>query len=180
MYPGAGRQPGGQDVDPNDLTHPYNQPIYYDDVEDMSNYMDYDEVPAPGDDYDDGLALDTPPPGEQMRIQHFHNVFNTSTVMSAGPGSGPHPPSQQTPQQQQQQQRHQSQPMLQPDYTYTYHQTHLAPDASRRLRTRHREDRLSALSVLLDRELLMLQALGTNEVLTCPLPFCVLEFALES
>lgn len=177
MFPGAGRQPG-QNPDPNDLTNPYNQPIYYDDVEDMGNYMDYDEVPAAEDDYDDGLVLDIPQAGEQMRIQHYQNVFNTSPVMPGG--SGPHPPQQQSLQQQQQQQRHQAQPMLQPDYTYTYHQTHLAPDASRRLRARHREDRLSALSVLLDRELLMLQALGTNEVFTTYLPVYLSGSILES
>lgn len=168
MYAGAGRSPG-QEVDPNDLTHPYNQPIFYDEGEDMGNYMDYAEDPPAEDDFDDGLALDIPP-GEQMRLQHFNNVFSTPTVMPAGPEPQPPPPPQQ---------RHQSQPILQPDYTYTYHQTHLAPDASRRLRTRHREDRLSALSVLLDRELLMLQALGTNEVFFSPLPpLCILHLYL--
>lgn len=165
MYQGAGRPPPAQEIDPNDPTYPYNQPMYYDEGEDdIGNYMEYDEEAPLPEDLNDELALDTPP-GEQMRLRHFQNVFNTSTVMPGASGPQPPPPPPQ-PQQQHQhpQQRHPSQPVLQPDYTYTYHQTHLAPDASRRLRTRHREDRLSALSVLLDRELLMLQALGTNEV----------------
>ena len=61
------------------------------------------------------------------------------------------------------------------DYEYTFYNPHLhhrhqhqnlAIERERKLRSRHREDRHAALCVLLDRELLMLQALAMNEVLT--------------
>ncbi|OJJ82323.1 uncharacterized protein ASPGLDRAFT_174754 [Aspergillus glaucus CBS 516.65] len=53
------------------------------------------------------------------------------------------------------------------DYTYTYY-THTQSPSNQhnnKLRTRAREDRHAALCILLDRELLMLQALSHNETL---------------
>lgn len=170
------------DPDPviNEQEHIAN---YLDYIEDLDVWQSH-EADAGDFDFDDGddgggMHLDPNPnpnpqagrgaasfasPHDQMMMQAFPNAWpdpaRRMPVVLGTPQQQPQQPQQ--PQQQQQQQ--QRQPRLQPDYTYTYHQTHLAPDASRRLRARHREDRHSALSVLLDRELLMLQALGMNEV----------------
>lgn len=58
-------------------------------------------------------------------------------------------------------------PRPQSDYTYTYY-THTQSPSNQhnnKLRARAREDRHAALCILLDRELLMLQALSHNETL---------------
>ena len=58
-------------------------------------------------------------------------------------------------------------PRPQSDYTYTYYAHTQSPSNqhNNKLRTRAREDRHAALCILLDRELLMLQALSHNETL---------------
>lgn len=136
----------------------------FDDGDDGGMHLDSDPNPNPTPTPQAGRGAAAPfaSPHDQMMLHAFRSPWpDPMRRMPVVLG---------TQQQQPQQQQQQRQPRLQPDYTYTYHQTHLAPDASRRLRARHREDRHSALSVLLDRELLMLQALGMNEVFPFPFP----------
>ncbi|ODM17716.1 hypothetical protein SI65_06504 [Aspergillus cristatus] len=58
-------------------------------------------------------------------------------------------------------------PRPQSDYTYSYYTHTQSPSTqhNNKLRTRAREDRHAALCILLDRELLMLQALSHNETI---------------
>lgn len=134
---------------------PRQQPIthygYYEGIDhNMSDDDDEDED-------DGGMHLDPNADPDVLLDPDLHQPYSHLPLHELlRPQTQPQPQHRQPPQ-----------PRLQSDYTYTYyaHTQNPQNQHNHKLRTRAREDRHAALCVLLDRELLMLQALSHNETL---------------